>query len=124
MQKKQLFFILKFSILFLILILFFNIGFINNLFLEISMLIIKGFLILTGGTYTITGNQVVVNSQPLALIKECTGTPMYALYAAFALAFKVEKKKKLRLLLHRPPRPHTHSHQRHPSPPMSNTPRA
>jgi exosortase/archaeosortase family protein len=91
MQKKQLFFILKFSALFISINWF--LGLINNLFIILLMQIIKGILSFIGGSSEIIGNQIIINGNPLVLIKECTGTPMYALFAAFALAYQCKNSK-------------------------------
>ena len=97
--KKPLFFLLEFLFLFIILSWFFNLTFVNNLFIELFLLIIKGFISLFGsGTCYIVGNQIIVNGSPLVMIKECTGTPMYTLFAAFALAYQCPKNKKLKTL--------------------------
>lgn len=97
MQKSQIIFILKFSALFIILNWILGLSYVNNFFISLFMLIIKGFLVfLGGGTSSIVGNQITVNGNPLILIKECTGTPMYALFTAFALSYKCRKSKRFK----------------------------
>ena len=95
MRKKHLLFVLKFLFLFLIFSWFLGLSFVNDIFIRLFMLITKGFVYLLGsGTCDIVGNQIIVNGNPLVMIKECTGSAMYALFAAFALAYRCPKKRK------------------------------
>ena len=91
--KNYLFFILKFLVVFLFLSWFFNLKFINDLFINFFVLVIKGFLFIIGkGTTSIVDNQLFVNGIPMIVLKECTGTAMYSLFLAFAFAYKFSKK--------------------------------
>ena len=94
MQKKNIFFILKFLSLFLTLSWITSITFVENIFIQLFMQISKLFLFLFNGA--IIGNQIIIKGIYLEMIKECTGITMYVLFSAFAIAYDCPIKKKLK----------------------------
>jgi exosortase/archaeosortase family protein len=91
--KKSIFFILKFLCVFLLFSWLFNLEPITNLFINFFVLVMRGLLFIIGqGTVNIVNNQLVVNSISMIVAKECTGTAMYSLFIAFAVAYGVSRK--------------------------------
>jgi exosortase/archaeosortase family protein len=94
MQKKTLFFLFKFISIFLILSLLFKIQFIDNLFINLFLIVSKGFVtIFFPSSAQIINTLIIIDKVNLEMTTECTGTPMYALFAAFGLAYHCKDKK-------------------------------
>ncbi|MBN1156583.1 hypothetical protein JXA85_03145 [Candidatus Woesearchaeota archaeon] len=85
--KDSLSFVLKFSLLFIVLTLISRISFISNatvwLFIQISRL-----LLVFCTSCILAGNQIIINNNPLLVVKECTGITMYVLFFSFAMSYR------------------------------------
>ena len=91
--KKSIFFILKFFGVFLLLSWFFNLGPINNFFINFFVFIMRYLLFIIGkGTVSVVNNSLIINSISIIIAQECTGVSMYSLFIAFVVAYGISKK--------------------------------
>jgi exosortase/archaeosortase family protein len=98
MSKKK--FVIKFVFFFTIFTLISNISIIEKISINFFLIFAKLFLLFFDPTsWTVIGNELVVNGSNLIMVKECTGLPMFVLFLAFALSYSKNVKKEYKNIL-------------------------